>query len=190
MRGKKMSIIEIIFIAMGLSMDAFAVSVSGGMNIKKVKIFNAMKVALCFGIFQALMPLMGWIAAGSLFSTYIEKFDRWIALILLGYIGGKMLYDSIIKKDDNESTDITNNLTLLILGIATSIDALMVGVTFVSAFNGFEIINPISIIGITTLLISFCGVYIGKKSGDALGNKSTIAGGIILILIALKIFFF
>ncbi len=185
-----MSIIEIIFIGMGLAMDAFAIAVSGGMNLKKVKVFDALRVAVCFGIFQALMPFLGWIAAGSLFSTYIEKFDRWIALILLGYIGGKMLYDSIFKKENNEGTDITNILTLLILGIATSIDALMVGVTFVSDFKGLEIINPTSIIGITTLLISFCGVYLGKKFGDILGNKSTIAGGIILILIALKIFFF
>lgn len=185
-----MSIIEIISIGIGLSMDAFAVSVSGGMNLKKVKVSNALKVGLCFGLFQALMPLTGWFAAGSLFNTYIEKFDRWIALILLGYIGGKMLYDSFFKKNDEESIDINNNLTLLLLGIATSIDALMVGVTFVSDFKGLGIINPISIIGITTLLISFFGVYFGKKSGDLLGNKSTIAGGIILILIGLKIFFF
>lgn len=185
-----MSIIEIISIGIGLSMDAFAVSVSGGMNLKKVRVMNALKVGLCFGIFQALMPLTGWFAAGSLFSTYIEKFDRWIALILLGYIGGKMLYDGIFKKDDDESIDVNNNLTLLLLGVATSIDALMVGVTFVKDFKGFGIINPISIIGITTFLISFFGVYFGKKSGDLLGNKSTIAGGIILILIGLKIFFF
>lgn len=185
-----MSLIEIIFIGIGLSMDAFAVSVSGCMNSKKIKFYNALKVGLCFGIFQALMPFIGWVAAGSLFSTYIERFDKWIALILLGYIGGKMLYDGIFKKDDDECIDITDNLTLLMLGVATSIDALMVGVTFVSTFKDFEIINPISIIGLTTFLISLCGVYLGKKFGNILGNKSTITGGIILILIALKIFFF
>ena len=185
-----MSIVEIISIGIGLSMDAFAVSVSGGMNLKKVKASNALKVGLCFGIFQALMPFIGWFAAGSLFNRYIEKFDRWIALILLGYIGGKMLYDGIFKNDDDESIDINNNLTLLILGIATSIDALMVGVTFVTTYKGLAIIPPISIIGLTTFLISFFGVYFGKKSGDLLGNKSTIAGGIILIIIGIKIFFF
>ncbi len=184
-----MNIIEIIFIGIGLSMDAFAVSVSSCMNVKKFKISNALKIALCFGIFQAVMPLIGWFAAGSLFSAYIERFDRWIALILLGYIGVKMLFDGIFKNNE-ECMDITDNVTLFILGIATSIDALMVGVTFVSTFKGFEIINPISIIGLTTFLISFCGVYLGKKSGDILGNKSTIAGGIILILIGFKIFFF
>lgn len=185
-----MSIIEIIFIGIGLSMDAFAVSVSSCMNQKKFKISNVLKVGLCFGLFQALMPFIGWFASGSLFNTYIAKFDRWIALVLLGYIGGKMLYDGICKKETNECVDITNNFTLLILGIATSIDALMVGVTFVTNFIGFEIIKPISIIGITTFLISVSGVYLGKKTGDLLGNKSTVAGGIILLIIALKIFFF
>lgn len=185
-----MSIVEIISIGIGLSMDAFAVSVSNCMNQKKIKITNALKVGLCFGIFQALMPLVGWFAAGSLFNTYIEKFDKWIALILLGYIGGKMLYDGIFKKDKDECIDTNNNLTLLLLGIATSIDALMVGVTFVSDFKGLNIVNPISIIGLTTFLISCFGVYLGKKFGDILGNKSVIAGGIILLLIALKIFFF
>lgn len=185
-----MNILEIISIGIGLSMDAFAVSICGGMNCKKVRFTNSLKVGLCFGIFQALMPFIGWFAAGSLFSSYIEKFDKWIALILLGFIGGKMLYDGIFKKDDDECVNINNIITLLILGVATSIDALMVGVTFVTSFKGTEIINPISIIGVTTFLISFFGVYLGKKSGDVLGNKSAIAGGIILILIGLKIFFF
>lgn len=190
MRGIHLNIIEIISIGIGLSMDAFAVSVCGGMNCKKLRIRNALKVGLCFGIFQALMPFIGWFAAGSLFSAYIEKYDNLVALILLGFIGVKMLYDGIFKKDDDECVNINNIGNLLLLGIATSIDALMVGVTFVSDFKGFEIINPISIIGITTFLISFMGVYLGKKSGDLLGNKSTIAGGVILILIGLKIFLF
>lgn len=185
-----MSIVEILSIGIGLSMDAFAVSVSGGMNLKKVKIFNILKVGLCFGIFQALMPLMGWFAAGSLFSMYIEKFDRWIALLLLGFIGVKMLYSGIFKTDNDKNVNIANIFPLLLLGIATSIDALMVGVTFVSDFKGTEITAPLSIIGITTFFISCFGVYFGKKSGDLLGNKSTVAGGVILILIGFKIFFF
>ncbi len=185
-----MSIVEILSIGIALSMDAFAVSLCGGMNCRKHMLGNALKVGICFGVFQALMPFIGWFAAGSLFSSYIEKFDRWIALILLGFIGGKMLYDGILKKDDDECVNINNITTLLMLGVATSIDALMVGVTFVTDFKGIEIINPISIIGITTFLISAIGIFFGKKFGDILGNKSTIAGGIILILIALKIFFF
>lgn len=185
-----MNIIEITSIGIGLSMDAFAVSICGGMNCKKIRIKNALKVGICFGVFQALMPFIGWFAAGSLFNNYIEKFDKWIALILLGFIGGKMIYDGIFKKDDNECININNNVSLILLGVATSIDALMVGITFVSSFKGFEIVNPISIIGVTTFLISFFGVYIGKKSGDLLGSKSTVVGGLILILIGLKIFFF
>ena len=94
-------------------MDAFAVSICGGMNCKKVRFTNSLKVGLCFGIFQALMPFIGWFAAGSLFSSYIEKFDKWIALILLGFIGGKMLYDGIFKKDDDEFVNINNIITLL-----------------------------------------------------------------------------
>lgn len=185
-----MNIIEILSIAVGLSMDAFAVSICGGMNCKKTKIKNALKVGLCFGIFQALMPFIGWFAAGSLFSKYIEKFDEWIALILLCFIGGKMLYDGIFKQDDEDCININDFKTLLVLGIATSIDALMVGITFVTSYKSIEILTPLAIIGFTTFLISFFGVYFGKKSGDILGNKSTIAGGIILILIGLKIFFF
>lgn len=185
-----MNIIEILSIAIGLSMDAFAVSICGGMNCKKVKLKNSLKVGLCFGVFQALMPFIGWFAAGSLFNKYIEMFDEWIALILLSFIGGKMLYDGFFKQDDDECININDLKTLIILGIATSIDALMVGITFVASYKGLEIINPLTIIGVTTFAISFFGVYFGRKSGDVLGNKSTIAGGIILILIGLKIFFF
>ena len=183
-----MSITEILFIGIGLSMDAFAVSISGGLAMKKIKISNVLKIALCFGLFQALMPLIGWLATG-LFSKYIAMFDRWIALILLGYIGGKMIYEGINSHNEDDSRDITDTSSLLILGIATSIDALMVGVTFVTSFKGFEIFMPISLIGITTFLISATGVYFGKKFGDLLGNKAEIVGGIILILIGLKIFF-
>lgn len=183
-----MSITEILFIGIGLSMDAFAVSISGGLTMKKIKISNVLKIALCFGLFQALMPLIGWLAAG-LFSKYIAMFDRWIALILLGYIGGKMIYEGINSRSEDDSRDITDTSSLLILGIATSIDALMVGVTFVTSFKAFEIFMPISLIGITTFLISATGVYFGKKFGDLLGNKAEIVGGIILILIGLKIFF-
>lgn len=184
-----MTLTEIIFIGIGLSMDAFAVSVSGGLTMKKVTAVNVLKIALCFGIFQAAMPLIGWFAA-SAFEKYIERYDGWVALILLGYIGGKMVYEGIFKKDEDFDKDITQLSTLLLLGIATSIDALMVGVTFVSSYSGAQIIPPVSIIGLTTFLISSVGVIFGKKFGDLLGNKAEIAGGIILILIGLKIFFF
>ncbi len=182
-----MEILEIILIGIGLAMDAFAVSVSGGMLMKKIKIKNVLKIAFCFGFFQALMPTLGWLVAGR-FENYIVQFDHWIALILLGFIGGKMIYESIADKDEEFDKDITNNLSLFILGIATSIDALMVGVTFVGTYSGFGIIEPVSIIGITTFLISFVGVFFGKKFGDLLGSKAELVGGIILVLIGIKIF--
>lgn len=185
-----MGILEVIFIGIGLSMDAFAVSVSSGLTMKKILLRNILKLSLCFGLFQAIMPLIGWLAACS-FCKYIEMFDGWIALLLLGFIGGKMLYDGLKNDDDdNLNTDYTSLWSLLILGVATSIDALMVGVTFVTSYKGAEIIPPITIIGLTTFLLSASGVFLGKKFGDLLGSKAEIAGGIILILIGLKIFFF
>lgn len=183
-----MSIGETIFIGIGLSMDAFAVSVSSGMTMKKIKICDVLKIALCFGLFQAIMPLIGWFAACS-FCKYIEMFDKWIALGLLGYIGIKMIYDGI-KHDEDSEHNITGLVSLIILGIATSIDALMVGVTFVTSFTAKNILMPVSIIGLTTFLISAVGVFFGKKFGDLLGAKAEICGGIILVLIGLKIFFF
>ena len=184
-----MGILEVIFIGIGLSMDAFAVSVSSGLTMRKILLKNVLKLSLCFGIFQAIMPLIGWFAACS-FCRYIEMFDGWIALALLGFIGGKMLYDGLKNDEETTNTDYTSLWSLLILGIATSIDALMVGVTFVTSYRGTEIILPITIIGLTTFLLSASGVYLGKKFGELLGSKAEIAGGIILILIGLKIFFF
>lgn len=184
-----MGLIEVIFIGIGLSMDAFAVAVSSGLTMKKILLRNVLKLSLCFGLFQAIMPLIGWFAACS-FCKYIEMFDGWIALILLGFIGGKMLYDGLKNDEESTDTDYTGLWSLLILGVATSIDALMVGVTFVTHYKGAEILLPITIIGLTTLLLSASGVYLGKKFGDLLGNKAEITGGIILILIGLKIFFF
>lgn len=184
-----MGIIEVLFIGIGLSMDAFAVAVSSGLTMKKILIKNVLKLAFCFGLFQAIMPLIGWFAACS-FCRYIEMFDGWIALILLGFIGSKMIYDGIKTDDECPSTDYTGFWSLIIMGIATSIDALMVGITFVTHYKGAEILTPITIIGLTTLLISAAGVYLGKKFGELLGSKAEIAGGMILILIGLKIFLF
>lgn len=182
-----MGITEILFIGIGLAMDAFAVSVSGGLSMKKIRAVNVLKIALCFGLFQAVMPTIGWLAAGS-FAYYIELCDGWIALILLGYIGAKMIYESLKGGEDCELKDITKLKTLLPLGVATSIDALVVGVTFVTSYRGAEILMPVSVIGITTFLISAVGVAFGKKFGELLGSKAEIAGGTILILIGIKIF--
>ena len=159
--------IEIFLIGVGLSMDAFAVSICKGLSMKKIKKKDVFIIALFFGGFQALMPFIGWFL-GKGFESYITSIDHWIAFILLGIIGGKMLIDGIMMQ-----------------GIATSIDALAVGITF--TFLNYPIVECMSIIGCTTFIISFIGVYIGKIFGSKYEHKAEIAGGIILIVIGLKI---
>ena len=174
--------IEIFLIGVGLSMDAFAVSICKGLSMKKVKKRDVFIIALFFGGFQALMPFIGWFL-GKGFESYITSIDHWIAFILLGIIGGKMLIDGIKAEDDEEfKLDLKE---LFLLAIATSIDALAVGITF--TFLNYPIVECMSIIGCTTFIISFIGVYIGKIFGSKYEHKAEIAGGIILIVIGLKI---
>ena len=186
-----MGITEILFISIGLSMDAFAVSLTSGFTVRKLKFIFMLKIALCFGIFQALMPFIGWIAA-KLFGGVFISYDRYIALLLLSYVGVKMIYDSLTddKEQKKAVKEDINIISLIILGIATSIDALMIGTTFSTSFTGYGIMFPISVIGLTTFMICFAGVWFGKIFGDMLGGKAQISGGIILIAIGLKIFFF
>lgn len=181
-----MGIIELILIGVGLAMDAFAVSICKGLSMKKMNYRHAFVIALFFGGFQAIMPFIGWFV-GSRFSAYIQTFDHWIAFVLLTLIGGKMIIDAV-KEKEQEIIEIEEALDLkelFLLAIATSIDALAVGVTF--AFLEVAIIPAISIIGIITFVISFAGVMIGNLFGSRFKNKAEIAGGIILILIGLKI---
>lgn len=183
-----MSIWEILLIGLGVSADAFAVSMCKGVEMKKFIFKYALLIALFFGGFQMLMPLIGW-AAGTLFEKYITQFDHWIAFGLLLLLGGKMIYDGIFDKDDQkEGEDKPLKLgfvTLLVMAIATSIDALAVGVTF--AFLKVNIWMAVSIIGATTFAFSLVGVGIGVKVGDKFKNKAEIFGGVILILIGVKI---
>lgn len=181
-----MSLIALVFVAIGLAMDAFTVAIAKGISLKKASFSQATKVALFFGGFQALMPFIGWLF-GSSFEQYIKAFDHWIALILLIAIGGKMLYESF-REDDVEEEDVAplNVRSLMILAIATSIDALAVGVTF--AFLDVTIGSAILLIGIITFCISFAGVIIGNKVGEYLKNYAEIVGGVILILIGISIF--
>ena len=188
-----MGLMSLVFIAVGLSMDAFAVSVTSGIIVEDIKVNHALKVALYFGIFQALMPIIGW-SAGSSFSSYIIEIDHWVAFGVLGYIGGKMIYESLKKDKDEEDElekgkvekDPVGTKTLLILAIATSIDALAVGTSF--SFLNVAIFKSSIIIGCITFLISFLGVACGKKCGILLQKKAEMFGGIILALIGLKIF--
>lgn len=177
--------VEILFIGIGLAMDAFAVSICKGLSMKNVKKKDVFIIALFFGGFQALMPFIGWFL-GRGFESYITSIDHWIAFILLGIIGGKMLIDGI--KGDDEESDEEFSLDikeLFLLAIATSIDALAIGITF--AFLSYPIMECVVIIGITTFIISFIGVYIGNVFGAKYEHKAEIMGGIILIGIGLKI---
>ena len=183
-----MSIWEILLIGLGVSADAFAVSMCLHGEMKKFIFKYALLIALFFGGFQMLMPLIGW-AAGTLFEKYITQFDHWIAFGLLLLLGGKMIYDGIFDKDEQKEGEDKplklGFLTLLVMAIATSIDALAVGVTF--AFLKVNIWMAVSIIGATTFAFSLVGVGIGVKVGDKFKNKAEIFGGVILILIGVKI---
>ena len=179
-----MDAMTIIAIAFGLAMDAFAVSITSGITIKRLKINNALKIALFFGLFQAIMPLVGWLAGISL-RGFIAEIDHWIAFGLLSFIGCKMIYESIAVQSNEKQINPLNIYVLLTLSIATSIDALAVGVSF-SLINVF-FVTPIIIIGMVTFLLSFVGVYIGNKAGHFFENKVEMAGGFILIGIGIKI---
>ncbi len=181
-----MDIISIILIGFGLAMDAFAVSITSGVTMKKYDIKHAFRVALFFGFFQAIMPLIGW-AAGFTFRKQVETYSHWIAFIILLIIGCKMIYEAIKIKEVNNKCDPTNLLVLFGLAVATSLDALAVGVSF--SLLKITITRPIIIIGVITFILSFAGVKLGDKIGTIFGNKIEIAGGIVLIGIGLKILF-
>ena len=178
-----MGIFSILLTGFALSMDAFAVSVTKGMTLKKINLSIATKIAFLFGLFQAVMPLIGWLF-GMNFELYIRSIDYWIAVFLLSFLGIKMIIEAI-KNDDNDNSTYLDNKELIILSIATSIDALAVGVTF--AFLNIDIIPICVSIGVITFLVCFIGVLIGKKIGFVFKNYAQIIGGIILILIGLNI---
>lgn len=165
-------------------MDAFAVSISCGLTVPSPKRRNALKIASFFGAFQAMMPVIGW-SIGRYFSIYIENFDHWIVFILLSFIGSRMIYNAQVSDECKSVVDPSNIKTLLMLSIATSIDALAVGVTF--AFLHIQIITPVLIIGLITFLISSIGLLIGHKLGCYFEKRVEIFGGIVLIGIGIKI---
>ena len=182
-----MGFIELFLIGVGLAMDAFAVSICKGLNMRKMNYRQATVIALFFGGFQAFMPFLGW-SLGRHFEHYIVSIDHWIAFILLAIIGGNMIKEALGDEEDVECGDCHDQLDLkelLMLAIATSIDALAVGITF--AFLRVNIVPAITIIGVTTFIISFTGVHIGHHFGSKYEKKAELAGGIILICIGLKI---
>ena len=181
--------IELILIAVGLAMDAFAVAVCRGLKMKKLNCAHGVVIALFFGGFQAMMPAIGWFL-GSRFEQYIISVDHWIAFALLSFIGGRMVYEAL-KGDKDESCDCCGDRLdlkeLTVMAIATSIDALAIGITF--AFLRVNIILSASLIGIITFIISFAGVIIGNLFGSKLKSRAEVAGGVILVLIGIKILF-
>jgi len=178
-----MDIVTIIFIAVGLAMDAFAVSIANGMSTTSQKRKNAFIAALFFGTFQMLMPVVGWLA-GITMAELIMEVDHWIAFGLLVFIGLKMIYDSSKRESAMERSNLRIH-TLLTLSVATSIDALMVGLSF--AFLQTALATPIIVIGIVTFSLSFVGFLFGNVIGKLFGNKIKAVGGIILIAIGIKI---
>jgi putative Mn2+ efflux pump MntP len=183
-----MHLYQIFIIALGLSMDAFAAALCKGLAMSKKNLKIALLIALFFGGFQALMPLLGWLL-GFRFATYIEAYDHWIAFGILTILGGKMLFEAI--KNRNEGCPVYSNKKevykreLFQLGFATSIDAFAVGLTF--AFFEVAILPAIAIIGLVTFAISLLAVYVGNYFGEKLKTKAEILGGIVLIGIGLKI---
>lgn len=181
-----MGIIELFLLAVGLSMDAFAVSVCKGLAMQKITVKKAAVVGLWFGGFQALMPLLGYVL-GVQFRDKITAVDHWIAFVLLGIIGGNMIREALSKgcdecENEDESLDVK---TMFLLAVATSIDALAVGITF--AFLKVHIIWAISFIGAVTFVLSAIGVKIGNLFGTRFKSKAELAGGVILILLGTKI---
>ncbi len=175
---------NILFIALGLAMDAFAVSITSGFTIKQLRIHHALRVGLFFGLFQAVMPLVGW-AVGLSVRDFVVEVDHWIAFSLLVLVGGKMIYESFKIESIKKRPDVLKISTLLMLSLATSIDALIMGVTF--AMLKISILLPILVIGIVTFLLSFVGVYIGDRLGHFFENKMEFVGGLVLIGIGIKI---
>lgn len=189
MKGKRtiVGFVELFLIGVGLSMDAFVVSICKGLGMSRLNMRQAAVISLFFGGFQALMPLIGW-ALGSQLTDFITPIDHWIAFGLLAFVGGKMLWDAFHEDDEAEGVQTDEKLDLkelLMLAIATSIDALAVGITF--AFLQVAIVPSITIIGLTTFVISFAGVAVGHFFGARFEKPATIVGGVVLILIGVKI---
>jgi len=180
-----MSFLSILVIAVGLGMDAFAVAIGAGIVISNLSFGPVFRLSFHFGLFQFLMPIVGWLA-GRTVADYIIHYDHWIAFILLAFIGGKMIWDSFQDGDDNKRrTDPTKGVNLIMLSIATSIDALAVGLSL--AFLNVEIFYPSVIIGVVACIMTIVGMIFGEGLGKITGKKVGILGGLILVGIGTKI---
>lgn len=181
-----MDLITTVLIAFGLAADAFAASITSGIKIKRLSIKNALMIATFFGFFQAIMPLVGWLVGRGL-KGLISEVDHWVAFGLLSFVGYRMIYESIHAETTKKEVDPLNLYILLTLSIATSIDALVVGISF--AFLQNYIATLVISIGVVTFILSFIGVFIGNRFGNWFNNKIEVVGGLILIFIGAKILF-
>ncbi|MDR1003951.1 MAG: manganese efflux pump MntP family protein [Prevotellaceae bacterium] len=185
-----MTTLEIWVIAVGLAMDCFAVSIAGGLLLKRLYGRPMLRMAFVFGLFQALMPLLGWLAATT-FSHLIEEIDHWLAFVILAFLGGRMIHESYREEECKHPQDPRNLKVVLALAVATSIDALAVGVSF--AFLGIrhcsEIVPSVTIIGFVSFVMSIAGLWLGVRFGCGFARrlKAELWGGVILILIGIKI---
>ncbi len=179
-----MDIVTVLFIALGLSMDAVAVAMANGCAARKVELRQALRLAFAFGLFQSLMPVIGWLA-GLGFKKAFSRFDHWLAFILLAIIGGKMMLESRRGRDCRAETNRLRLPVLLALAVATSIDALAVGLSF--SVLAVDIILPVLLIGLVTFCLSLPAVYIGHRFGTWFAGKVEVLGGAILVAIGLKI---
>ena len=177
-----MRLFEIVLIGVGLAMDAFAVSICKGLSLKKMEWKKAIIIGLYFGIFQALMPLIGYLL-GSRFESLITNIDHWVAFVLLVFIGGKMIYEAF-HEEDGSYGDLRFK-SMLILAIATSIDALAIGIAYAFIYGSKNMVLSFSLIGVITFIISVIGVKIGNVFGNKFKNIAEIVGGVILILLQL-----
>jgi putative Mn2+ efflux pump MntP len=179
-----MTFLSILIIAIGLGMDAFSVAIGIGAVYRAVSFGPTFRLSLSFGLFQTLMPLAGWFA-GTTVTHIIEGYDHWVAFVLLAYVGGKMIVESFRKEERIHKADPTQGLTLVMLSMATSIDALAVGLSF--AFLKIPILYPSIVIGMVAFIMTMIGMVFGEKLGGVMGKKVEGVGGIILIGIGVKI---
>lgn len=179
-----MDLVTALFIAVGLALDSFAVSLAIGTTTLCRDRRTCLRIAFHFGVFQALMPVLGWLA-GSFIARYIQAYDHWVAFGLLAYIGIRMLMSGLGRSSDKVIVNPRDEMTLLMLSLATSIDALAVGLSL--AMLDVEILQPILIIGIVTMILSILGLQVGDRLGLRFGKAMRVAGGVILISIGIRI---
>lgn len=179
-----MEFITVLLLAVGLSFDSFAVSVCSGLNLPHIRFYQAAKIAIFLALFQAFMPLLGWLIGNSM-KSLIEPIDHWIAFGLLAMIGGKMIFESFLNGEEREIKNPLQLKVILTLSVATSIDALAVGFSFSTILD--KILIAVFIIGVVTFTASMLGILLGKKTGPKINKYAEIIGGFILIVIGAKI---